>query len=114
VRGCTHPAKKLFVQNVRWACVSLGSGVKLVPSKQDEGLAKMLYVQVEFSRSEGRSFTLGLTAYGEAALTEAREMARRLSQSVATDYIIVTVENRVGANSTDIKVYKWSRTRGWY
>jgi hypothetical protein len=71
------------------------------------------YVQLKFSRTDGRTWVTGLTGYGDKAVAEARDMARTLSQSPACDFIEVAIETRDGAVTSDSATYTWSRTNGW-
>lgn len=68
------------------------------------------YVQVEFSRTDGRSFeTVIAELGGDALVEEAREMAKELVKSSATDYVIVSLQQRDGAKVGKTKVARWTR-----
>ena len=72
------------------------------------------YVQLKFSRSDGRSWTTGVAGTGLVNLAEARKMARELTASTATTHIEVITEDRRGADSRNTVAYKWTRARGWH
>lgn len=72
------------------------------------------YVQLKFSRSDGRSWTTGIAGTGLIALAEARKMARELTRSAATTHIEVTTEDRSGAETRNTATHKWSKARGWH
>lgn len=69
------------------------------------------YVQLKFSRTDGRSWSTGISGLGAHLVTEAREMARTLTLSC--DHIEVFIEQREGAETVDSKLYRWSRVSGW-
>lgn len=71
------------------------------------------YTQLRFSRSDSRSWSTGVAGSGEATLAEAREMAKNLAASPATDFIEVITEDRDGAITSNTKVYVWNRASGW-
>lgn len=71
------------------------------------------YVQLRFSRTDGRSWDTGVAGLGERKLAEARAMAERLTQSSATDFIEIVTEQRDGAMSSGTTTERWSRRNGW-
>jgi hypothetical protein len=71
------------------------------------------YAQLRFSRTDGRSWTTGYTGYGDKAVSEARDMARTLTNSPACDYVEVIIEERNGANTVSTVTHNWSRRNGW-
>lgn len=72
------------------------------------------YVQLKFSRSDGLSWTTGVAGIGLVYIAEARKMAKELTAAGATTHIEVITEDRHGADSTNIKTHKWSKTQGWH
>lgn len=72
------------------------------------------YVQLKFSRTEGRSFTTGVSGFGEKQLGQAREMAKGLTRSGVVDFIEVVVEEREGAMTKSSETHKWSKSLGWH
>lgn len=71
------------------------------------------YAQLRFSRTDGRSWTMGYSGHGDKAVSEVRDMARMLSQSPACDYIEVVIETRNGAETVSSVTHNWSRRNGW-
>jgi len=69
------------------------------------------YVQLRFSRTDGRSWSTGISGLGAHLVAEAREMSLNLMKSC--DYIEVIIEERKGAESLNTKTHNWSKSRGW-
>ena len=69
------------------------------------------YVQLRFSRTDGRSWSTGLSGLGSHLVEEAREMAKCLTKSC--DYVEVIIEDRQGAESANTKCHLWSARNGW-
>lgn len=72
------------------------------------------YTQLRFSRSDGRSWTTGVAGTGLVYMALARKMAKELTTVGATTHIEVLTEDRRGADSTNTKTHKWSKTQGWH
>jgi hypothetical protein len=70
------------------------------------------YVQLRFSRTDGRSWSTGVAGIGDHLVAEAREMAKTLTRSC--DYVEVILEERNGALTTSSTTHMWSKTRGWH
>jgi hypothetical protein len=70
------------------------------------------YVQLRYSRTDGRSWSTGISGMGTHLVAEARSMARNLVKSC--DYIEVTIEHRNGAATESSTRYSWSRAKGWH
>lgn len=68
-------------------------------------------MQLKFSRTDGRSWTTGLSGLGDNLIAEARNMAKNLTTSC--DYIEVIIEQRTGAQSIGTVQYLWTRKQGW-
>jgi len=69
------------------------------------------YVQLRFSRTDGRSWSTGLSGLGAHLVGEAREMAQTLTKSC--DYIEVIIEQRNGGTSENTQRHLWTRGKGW-
>lgn len=74
---------------------------------------KVTYVQLRYSRSEGRSWSTGVEGTTGLDLAEARDMARRLAASNATDFMEVVVERQSRSGITARERHTWSRKNGW-
>lgn len=74
---------------------------------------KVTYVQLRYSRSEGRSWSTGVEGTTGLDLAEARDMARRLAASKATDYMEVVVERQSRSGAIAKERHTWSRNNGW-